>query len=110
MNPFETIFNKDFDEIKNLSKEYKITVWVEPNGRKNNTYISGWKIPDSEMKEHLKTFKKKNGCNGTIKEVINESKDELVKVMQFQGDHIDNIIKYLNKNGVDSDSIYLKGR
>ena len=52
MNPFE-----DYDTNNTESKD--ITIWVETNGCKKNTYISGWNISDSQIKEHLKTIKKK---------------------------------------------------
>jgi translation initiation factor SUI1 len=105
MNPFEDISTNS----NTNTKAFSIQIWVEANGRKKNTYVSGWTIPDDQLKEHLKSIKKKNGCNGTIKEVPNETNSELVKVIQLQGDHSDYINQYLVQNGVEQGNIHIKG-
>ena len=104
MNPFEDTSNNDINTV-----ETQIEMWVETNGRKKNTYISGWNIPDEQLKDHLKTIKKKNGCNGTIKEIPDESSSNLIKILQFQGDHSDFVKQYLINTGVDKSSIRIKG-
>ncbi len=91
------------------NQTFTIEMWVEVNGRKKNTYVSGWTLPEAELKEHSKTIKKKNGCNGTIKTIPNEAGNGFITVLQFQGDHSDYIKEYLTKNGVDEDSINIKG-
>ncbi len=104
MNPFE----QENDDIQD-TKESTVNIWVEVNGRKKNTYVTGWNIPETELKEHLKTIKKKNGCNGTIKSVPNESNNGFVITMQLQGDHTDYVKEHLVKNGVDANNIHIKG-
>ncbi len=104
MNPFE----QENDDIQDTI-ESNVNIWVEVNGRKKNTYVTGWNIPETELKEHLKTMKKKNGCNGTIKDVPNESNTGFVTTMQLQGDHADYVKEHLIKNGVDAKNIHIKG-
>lgn len=104
MNPFE-----DIQTNTNTNKETLIEIWVEANGRKKNTFISGWNIPEKEIKEHIRIIKKKNGCNGTFKDIPNESKDELLKVIQLQGDHSEYINQYLISTGIDKAHIKIKG-
>ncbi len=104
MNPFE-----DINDNTIIKKESKIEIWVEVNGRKKNTYVSGWNITEDQLKDHLKTIKKKNGCNGTIKEIPNSSGTELITVMQFQGNHSDYMYDYLISQQVDSTSITIRG-
>jgi translation initiation factor 1 (eIF-1/SUI1) len=104
MNPFD-----DINDNNDNTKIHTIEIWVEANGRKKNTYISNWNLPQNELKEHLKFIKKKNGCNGTIKEISNESQTESIKVLQFQGDHIDFINQYLIQNNIDESQINIKG-
>lgn len=105
MNPFEDISTNDNTNTKQIF----IEIWVEANGRKKNTYVSGWDIPDEQLKEHLRTIKKKNGCNGTIKEIPNETNTQLLKVIQLQGDHSEYINQYLISHSVDPNNIRIKG-
>ena len=105
MNPFEDILTND----NTNTKQTLIEIWVEANGRKKNTYVSGWDIPEEQLKEHLKTIKKKNGCNGTIKEISNETSAQLLKVLQLQGDHSEYINEYLVSHNVDTNNIRIKG-
>ena len=101
-----------FDEInETINKESTIIeIWIEVSGRKKNTFISGWNLSDTELKEHIKTIKKKNGCNGTLK-IISINGDESVqyKVIQLQGDHIDYMQNYLREQMIDSNLIRIKG-
>ena len=99
MNPFE---NEDITETKN---ESKVVIWLETMGRKKNTYLAGWNIPESELKEHIRTFKKKHGCNGTVKEMTNEGETSLG--FQLQGDHVDDLVIYLKTQKVEQ--INVKG-
>ena len=46
MNPFEEEFSNELNNKISL-----IEIWVEVNGRKRNTFISGWNLSDSELKE-----------------------------------------------------------
>jgi len=102
MNPFQ-----DYDNNNKESKD--ITIWVETNGCKKNTYISGWNISDSQIKEHLKTIKKKNGCNGSIKSLPNKTNTGFVNTIQLQGDHVSYMKDFLIKNDINEDSIIIKG-
>lgn len=99
-------FFNDFNNDTKF-KELNIEIWVEQNGRKKNTYISGWEISNEELKSHLKIIKKKNGCNGTIKTLSNGS--ETIQVMQFQGDQSEFIKKYIIIQGVNDNNIRIKG-
>ena len=104
MNPFE-----DIDNSTNTTTSLKpIYIWVEKMGRKHNTYVSGWNIADNEIKEHLKNFKKKNGCNGSIKEMLIEG-NSLERVMQLQGYHADCVNQFIIDTGIDANLIHIKG-
>ena len=104
MNPFE-----ETDEI-NITQSKLIEIWVETNGRKKNTYLAGWNLPDSELKEHIKIIKKKIGCNGTLKE-LNSNGDNsiIIKAIQLQGDHVDYMKDYLKEQMIDINLIRVKG-
>ncbi len=102
MNPFE-----EFSNDMNLDKQINIEIWVDQNGRKKNTYISGWEISDDELKGHLKIIKKKNGCNGTIKKLSNNIEE--IKVLQFQGDQTEFVKKYIIDQGINIKNIRIKG-
>lgn len=104
MNPFE-----DIDKITNTTTAQKpIYIWIEKMGRKHNTYVSGWEITDDDLKEHLKIIKKKNGCNGSIKEMIVDG-NSLERVMQLQGDHADYVNHFIIDTGIDASLIHIKG-
>jgi translation initiation factor 1 (eIF-1/SUI1) len=80
MNPFE-----EFEETE-FNKTTSIEIWLEINGRKKNTFVAGWNLSETDLKEHIKTIKKKNACHGTLKEISsNGDKSELIKVIQLQG-------------------------
>jgi len=98
LNPFTSneTDNFDFQETNNNL----IEIWVEANGRKKNTYLSGWKLELTKLKEHLTFIKKKNGCNGSIKNN---------NTLHLQGDHIEYITKYLIDNGCNKNNITIKG-
>lgn len=61
-NPFEI----ESSSLENFDDE-SLLISVERQGRKQNTFISGWQIPEAELKTHLKNLKKSLGCNGSIK-------------------------------------------
>jgi translation initiation factor 1 (eIF-1/SUI1) len=105
MNPFE----EDIETKVNESTLIKI--WLEVNGRKKNTYVEGWNITELDLKEHIKIIKKKNGCNGTLKEICNDSnKSDITKIIQLQGDLIDYMKNYLINNNIDSSIIKVLGQ
>lgn len=100
------------DEINDMfNKESSlIEIWVEVSGKKKNTYIIGWDISEIELKEHIRIIKKKNGCNGTLKELnMNGDKDFLVKAIQLQGDKSEYMRKYLIEQDIDENIIRIKG-
>ena len=106
MNPFE----QDNDYIQDTdTKESKINIWVEANGRKKNTYVTGWNISETNLKDHLKIIKKKHGCNGTVKSIPNEANNGFITVMQLQGDHTISVSGHLISNGVETNNIHIKG-
>lgn len=109
MNPFEENNEEPQDTNVTNDTDTNVNIWVVINGRKKNTYITGWNIPEDDLKEHLKTIKKKNGCNGSVKSLPNESNNGFVITMQFQGDHADYVKDYLIKNGVDVNNIQVRG-
>jgi translation initiation factor 1 (eIF-1/SUI1) len=82
--------NNPFDiESELFTKEKTIEIWVETTGRKKNTFLIGWDIPIEDLKGHIKTIKKKNGCNGTLK----LCGDDIL--IQFQGDLINYLEIYI---------------
>ena len=83
-----------------------IQIWSEEKGRKTETYISGWDIDETTLKQHLKSIKHSKGCNGSIKD--KEINDDKVKVILLQGNHKEYIVKYLLDNGIDESSIEVK--
>jgi translation initiation factor 1 (eIF-1/SUI1) len=103
MNPFEEI-NEILDKETTL-----IEIWLEVTGRKKNTFITGWNLSDTELKDHIKIIKKKIGCNGTLKELMVNGEKTETKVIQLQGDHIDFIHDYLKQQMIDSSLIKIKG-
>ena len=106
-NPFnnnENPFNNNDNSFNNNFIDEKIEIWIEQFGKKKNTYISGWKLSDKELKEHVRIFKKSHGCNGTLK-----MNDDNIKVVMFQGDHIDSVFNYLEKLNIDVNNINIKG-
>lgn len=98
MNPFETDYKNT-----NVKQNENITIHYETHGKKKTTYIIGWDITETELKEHAKIFKKKHGCNGTVKKFTFDEKEYLG--ILFQGDHIDNILNYLSSLGITQVSI-----
>ena len=97
-------------------KQTFIEIWREDLGRKKNTYVSGWNITDSEIKEHIKIIKKKNGCNGTLKEIQSpgSNPDDIdgskkIKVIHLQGDFLDFMKSYLIIHGCTAEQIKMKG-
>ena len=91
MNPFEDNNNND----TNIKINNQVTIWIEANGKKSNTFISGLPYDSIILKEHLKTLKKKHGCNGSIKD----------NVLQFQGDQIYNLKDYFKLLGITNITI-----
>ena len=105
MNPFEEI------ETQEIVKEtMKIEIWVAENGRKKNTFISGWNLQDVELIKHLKDLKKKCNCNGAIKELDNVITDTKTKVVLLQGDHREKIKNHLLLHDINKEDIRMMGK
>ena len=94
MNPFE---NNEETIVQIVNK---VTIWIEMNKNKKNTFISGLPFNKDELKEHLKNLKKKHGCNGSLKDIEEEDKQPVL-VLMLQGDHIDNIETYFSDIGIN---------
>jgi translation initiation factor 1 (eIF-1/SUI1) len=107
MDDFKTDFIKNEFEEELLNNTI-IDIWVEVNGRKKNTYIYGWDLELNELKDHLRTIKKKKGCNGTIKKITNDEYGT-VSVLQLQGNHAEYVKTYIVNTGIDDDNIRIKG-
>ena len=93
MNPFE-----EFETKQDISQEdiqYKIDISVSRRGRQQITFIDGWNLPESELKEHLSKIKKTIASSGCIKK-----EDNIIQV-QFQGNHVEYMKKYLIDSGID---------
>jgi len=104
MNPFEDYTNNTNTD----ATEKPIYIWVENNGRKHNTYVTGWDVDDSTIKSHLKTIKTKTGCNGSVK-ISEVNGNSIERVLQLQGDKADYVKDFIVKTGVDAARIYIKG-
>lgn len=105
MNPFELINNSTQDDTNNIFTD-KIEIWTEDRGSKCDTYIYGWNISVDTLKAHLKNIKKKNGCNGSIKDIDKDTGKH--KILHLQGNHKDYIVSYLKEQGIDPDNIKIK--
>ena len=111
MNPFDTIKTDNVNinpfDIKtdtvNIDIDNIIDIRLEILKRKKNTYITGWNISEQEIKDHLKYIKKKIGCNGTVKIIDNNN------TILLQGNHCNFMQKYLTEQGIDINTINIKG-
>jgi translation initiation factor 1 (eIF-1/SUI1) len=93
------LMNNPFDEIKEINtKNSIIEIWVESYGRKKNTFVSGWDIPTKDIKTHIKIIKKRNGCNGSVKN----------NIIQFQGNITDYVKQYLIEKDIDINNIRIR--
>ena len=66
--------NKDTCEKVNFDDN--ITLFGEKKGKRTNTYIAGLLIDNTQKKLYLKTLKKRHGCNGTIKSILYNEKEQ----------------------------------
>ena len=86
------------DDSKTTFDDNNIIIFGQKKGRRTNTYIINWKIPEDELKSSLKHMKKSYGCNGSIKMVNYEGND--IKALQLQGDQISKSHLYLISLGI----------
>jgi translation initiation factor 1 (eIF-1/SUI1) len=102
----QNILFNDFNEFDTDLVDSNITIFSEQHGRKKNTYVVGWDIKKEEMKEHLKTLKRKYGCNGSIK--MKNYQGEDVESMHLQGEWKEEVKAYLEDHGINSNNIEVK--
>lgn len=109
MNPFNDDIDNNDDNDKSmfiLNKDNLIEIWNDTRGRKSDTYISGLPLKKEELLLHLKCIKKTKGCNGSIKETLDENNNNSY-LFHIQGNHTSFLIKYFKENGFNT--IKLKG-
>lgn len=100
-NPFEI----ESTSLENFDDE-SLLISVERQGRKQNTFISGWEITESDMKTHLKNLKRSLGCNGSIK--THKINGEETTVLHLQGNKSDKVYEYLIGQGIDEKAISIR--
>jgi translation initiation factor 1 (eIF-1/SUI1) len=100
-NPFEI----ESTSLENFNDE-NLLISVERQGRKQNTFISGWEITESDMKTHLKNLKRSLGCNGSIK--THKINGEETTVLHLQGNKSDKVYEYLIGQGIDEKAISIR--
>ena len=107
MNPFEDTEESTMPILKSTL----IQIWITTQGRKKNTYVKGWMLPENELLTHIKTLKKRYGCNGTFKRPVKDSNGKIVveQFIQFQGNQADNVYNYLLGCSILSSQIQLLG-
>lgn len=88
---FDDLDNKDNNLIESLDQ--CVTIFTQANGRKTNTYTIGLELSKEQLKSHLKTIKKQNGCNGTIKTISYDGVE--LDAIHLQGNQIKVMKKYL---------------
>ena len=108
-NDIDTMFdefdNKDNNIIESL--DHCVTIFTQANGRKTNTYTIGLELTKNELKTHLKTIKKQNGCNGTIKTILYDGVE--LDAIHLQGNQINVMKKYLvNILKISEDTMEIK--
>jgi len=104
MNPFE-----ETEEIQNKEITSLIEIWIEPCGRNKKTFISGWNLSDTELKEHISIIKKKLATGGTLLKKVSDDKIVLSKIIQLNGDCVDYMYNYLKEQMIEPNLIRIKG-
>ena len=95
MNPFEDNIetNTYIPKLNTI-----IEIWNEERNRKSDTFISGLELNKEELLNHLKIIKKKRGCNGSVKDLLDdEGKTSLI--IQLQGNQKEYLKEYFNNIG-----------
>lgn len=105
MNPFENN-NINVDNTYIPVQDTLIEIWNETRGKKSDTFISGLQLSKEELMNHLKITKKCKGCNGSIKDSLDENTNESY-IFHLQGNHINYLIEYFKENKINN--IKLKG-
>jgi|SaaInlStandDraft_4_1057021.scaffolds.fasta_scaffold196292_1 translation initiation factor 1 (eIF-1/SUI1) len=102
----DIMFNNQFNPFDELKSSFNIIIMSERQGRKSNTYIYGWNIEKTELKQHLKSLKKKYGCNGSLK--IKNYYGEDRECLHLQGEWSLEVKKYLKENNINENEIDVK--
>ena len=115
-SPGDELFNNTFvpsfgnfeDNSTNLDElDSQITLFTQRNGRRVTTNAVGIQINKEELKSHLKSLKHTNGCNGTIKTIYYDGKEQTS--LQLQGDKMKIINTYLIETmNIHKDNITVK--
>lgn len=101
-------FEDAFEEEQMTFENRKITIRVDKrNARKSISYVEGWSLDLSELKNHLKILKSKLGCNGSVKSKKINGEDTIV--FQLQGDKRNELVDYLEKQGIEKSCITIIG-
>lgn len=109
MDEFDSFNEFNNIEENNNLEEDKIVIRIDKrNARKCISYVEGWNLSLSELKEHLKTLKTKSGCNGSVKEKKNEDGSKSV-VFQLSGDKRYVLENYLLEHGIKEENINIIG-
>lgn len=104
MNPFE---NDNINDKCYIPKEdTNIEIWNEVRGRKSDTYITGLPLSREELMSYLKQIKKSKGCNGSIKESLDENNNDSY-IFHLQGNHINYLMEFFKEKEINN--IKLKG-
>tara|TARA_B110000908_G_scaffold71121_1_gene85806 strand:- start:5123 stop:5494 length:372 start_codon:yes stop_codon:yes gene_type:complete len=109
------------NEFKNSDR--RILIWTKKVRRSINTYMFGWNVDKSILKKYHSSLKKKLACNGSLKKnkifgriydrsgEVDESTGKNVEdiVFHLQKDCVDELVKFLKEQGVEEESIEIKG-
>nr|QFG74321.1 MAG: hypothetical protein [Megaviridae environmental sample] len=109
-NPEDDLINNTFgafDDSNLDDLDSYITLFTQRNGRRVTTNAVGIKMNKDELKTHLKELKRTNGCNGTIKTISYDGKEQIA--LQLQGDKMDIIQTYLTDTmNINKENITVK--
>lgn len=101
-------FDETFNNEEVSFEEEKIIIRIDKrNARKSISYVEGWNLEIKELKTHLKTLKKKLGCNGTVQVKKINNIDTIIFLLQ--GDKRYELINYLVKEGINENNITVIG-
>lgn len=102
----DLIFENDVVEDNEIEFNDNIIIFSEKNGRKTNTYLIKWNIDKNELKDHLKTLKRKYGCNGSIKNKNFQGSE--YESLHLQGELKDELKEYLLSKDINENMIEVK--
>ena len=105
-NDFDLMNQDPLSQMEDLINANKIHIRISKrNARKSICTIEGLTMELTELKDMLKTMKKKFACNGSI-----EKDDQLGNVLQLQGDIREQAKELLVKSyGIQEENIVTHG-